>query len=110
MAIFMTSDVRGDFGGFSTRAFLERKDLGKDDYVIICGDFDGIWDGGEAERRVLDRLARPFITLFVDENCESMVIEKRLGVDHPTEMKKTAGMTVCHSRCFLHFMAKTEVE
>ena len=79
MAIFMTGDTHGDFSRFSARAFPERKNLGEDDYVIICGDFGGIWDGGEAEWQVLDRLARrPFITLFVGGSCESMVIEKRL--------------------------------
>lgn len=56
MAIFMTGDTHGDFSGFSARAFPEQKDLSKDDYVIICGDFGGLRNGGEAERRVLDWL------------------------------------------------------
>ena len=53
MVIFMTGDTHGDFGRFSARAFPEQKHLSKDDYVIICGDFGGIWDGSEAEQRVL---------------------------------------------------------
>ena len=53
MVIFMTGDTREDFGRFSARAFPEQKHLSKDDYVIICGDFGGIWDGSEAEQRVL---------------------------------------------------------
>ena len=53
MAIFMTGDTHGDFSRFSARAFPEQKDLSKADYVIICGDFGGLWDGGEAEQRVL---------------------------------------------------------
>lgn len=72
MAIFMTGDTHGDFGRFSTGAFPEQKDLSKDDYVIICGDFGGIWDGSEAEQQVLDWLEnRPFTTLFVDGNHEN---------------------------------------
>ena len=53
MVIFMTGDTHGDFGRFSARAFPEQKHLSKDDYVIICGDFGGIWDGSEAEQRAL---------------------------------------------------------
>ena len=72
MAIFMTGDTHGDFSRFSARAFPEQKNLGEDDYVIICGDFGGIWDSGEAEQRVLDWLEnRPFTTLFVDGNHEN---------------------------------------
>ena len=56
MAIFVTGDTHGDFRRFSARAFPERKNLGEDDCVIICGDFGGIWDGGEAEQRALDWL------------------------------------------------------
>ena len=48
MAIFMTGDTHGDFSRFSARAFPEQKDLSKGDYMIICGDFGGIWDGGES--------------------------------------------------------------
>ena len=47
MAIFMTGDTHGDFSRFSARSFPEQKDLSKDDYMIICGDFGRIWDGGE---------------------------------------------------------------
>lgn len=35
MAIFMTGDTHGDFSRFSARAFLEQRNLGKDDYAII---------------------------------------------------------------------------
>lgn len=69
MAIFMTGDTNGDFSRFSARAFPEQKDLSKADYVISCGDFGRIWDGGELEYR-------PFTILFVDGNHENMVIEE----------------------------------
>ena len=40
--------------------------------MIICGDFGGIWDSGEAEQRVLDWLGnRSFTTLLVDGNHEN---------------------------------------
>ena len=46
----------------------------KNDYVIICGDFGGVWDyRGESreEKYWLDWLEnKPFTTLFVDGNHE----------------------------------------
>lgn len=40
MAIFMTGDTHGDFGRLHPVAFREQGDLTKDDYLIICGDYD----------------------------------------------------------------------
>lgn len=44
----------------------------KDDYVIICGDFGGVWDEGKMETVLLDWLdSKSFTTLFVDGNHEN---------------------------------------
>ena len=44
----------------------------RDDYVIICGDFGGVWDGGKKDERNLDWLeSLPFTTLFVSGNHEN---------------------------------------
>lgn len=44
----------------------------KEDFVIICGDFGGVWSGKKEEGEKLDWLdARPFTTLFVDGNHEN---------------------------------------
>ena len=48
--------------------------LDKNDCVMICDDFGGIWDGGESSAGW--RIA-PLTTLFVDGSCENMVIEKK---------------------------------
>jgi predicted phosphodiesterase len=40
--IFVTGDTHGDFSRFAADRFPEQKELTKDDFVIICGDF-GIW-------------------------------------------------------------------
>ena len=37
--IYVTGDTHADFRRFSTREFPEQKELTKDDFVIICGDF-----------------------------------------------------------------------
>lgn len=48
------------------------KEMDRDDYVIICGDFGGVWSGGQADRHKLDWLEdKPFTTLFVDGNREN---------------------------------------
>ncbi len=45
MAIFITGDTHADFERFKKEIFYEQTELTKNDYVIVCGDFGGIWDG-----------------------------------------------------------------
>ena len=72
MAIFMTGDTHGDFSRLRPVAFREQGGLTKDDYLIICGDFGGVWDGSEIEQQWLDWLEdRSFTTLFVSGNHEN---------------------------------------
>lgn len=73
--IYITGDTHGDFNRFGPDIFPEQKEMTKDDYVIICGDFGGIWDigdGSKEENIILDWLEdKPFTTLFVDGNHEN---------------------------------------
>ncbi len=63
MAIFITGDLHGDFSRFKKEIFYEQTELAKDDYVIVTGDFGGVWDGSPNERHWLDWLdAKPFTT------------------------------------------------
>ncbi len=90
MAVFVTGDTHGadrigltDIDGFMprfrTRNFPEQKELSKTDYVIICGDFGGIWltdrmtiKETPKEKHDLDWLNnKPFTTLFVPGNHEN---------------------------------------
>ena len=72
MAIFMTGDTHGDFSRLRPAAFYEQVQLTKADYLVICGDFGGIWDGSNTEQQWLDWLEnRPFTTLFVSGNHEN---------------------------------------
>ena len=72
--IFVTGDLHGhiDKSKLNTQFFPQQKDLTKDDYVIIAGDFGGIWDESRSENWLLRWLEKkPFTTLFVDGNHEN---------------------------------------
>ena len=79
--IFITGDTHGEFTRFSTRNFTEQKNLTKDDYVIVCGDF-GIWGVSAEERYWLDWLNdKPFTTLFVSGNHENFDLLKTFPIE-----------------------------
>ena len=91
MAIFMTGDTHGDFSRLRPVAFREQGGLTKDDYLIICGDFGGVWDGSEIEQQWLDWLEdRSFTTLFVSGNHENY--------DLLRSTRQVSGMAVWCSR------------
>ncbi len=67
--IYVTGDVHGslDLYKLNSKFFPAGKKLTKDDYVIICGDFGGVWDKGESDKYVQDWFnEKPWTTLFVD--------------------------------------------
>ena len=77
--IYFTGDTHGDFRRFNTEFFPEGKNCTKDDFVIILGDFGGVWKPEEdgSERYWLDWLEKkPWTTLFIDGNHEN---HARLG-------------------------------
>jgi len=70
--IYVTGDTHGDFSKFSEENFPEGTGLTRDDYVIICGDFGGIWCGDERDNEGVDALEQlPFMVLFVSGNHEN---------------------------------------
>ena len=72
--IYVTGDIHGDPFRFSSDIFPEQKEMTKDDYVIICGDFGLVWEQKESktEKYWLDWLNnKPFTTLFLDGNHEN---------------------------------------
>ena len=67
-----SSDTHGGFQRFGSKYFPQQTQMGRNDYMIICGDFGGLWDGGQKDQHWLDWLAeKPFTTLFVDGNHEN---------------------------------------
>ena len=81
MAVYVTGDTHGDWmNRLKTDSFPEQKEMTKDDYVIICGDF-GLWDNSNREKYNLDWLEdKPFTTLFVSGNHENYDILDSLPV------------------------------
>lgn len=73
--IYITGDTHGEINRFSNNSFYEQKEMTKEDYVIILGDFGVVWDWqgeSEYERYWLDWLEqKPFTTLFIDGNHEN---------------------------------------
>lgn len=70
--IYCTGDIHGDPRRFSTECFPEQKEMTKDDFVIILGDFGLVWSGSKEEKYWIDWLNdKPFTTLFVDGNHEN---------------------------------------
>ncbi len=73
--IFVTGDIHSDPRRLSAESFYEQKEMTKDDYIIILGDFGLVWNGqGESstEKYWLDWLEeKPFTTLFIDGNHEN---------------------------------------
>lgn len=62
--IFITGDTHGDLSRFRKK---ELKKLRKTDALIICGDFGFVWDGSNAEQKLLKWLGkRKYSVLFVE--------------------------------------------
>jgi len=60
--IYITGDTHGDLARFKKCKMLK-----KGDFLLICGDFGFIWDGGKKEKAILKWLGkRKYHVLFVD--------------------------------------------
>lgn len=72
--IYATGDTHGIFVRFKPKYFSEQSDMTKDDYMIICGDFGGVWFGDKRDDAQLDELEQlPFTALFVGEIMKTMM-------------------------------------
>lgn len=70
--VFVTGDCHADFHRFNRKRFPLQKKLTRDDTVIICGDFGGVWADTEEERYWLNWLSQKSFTIcFVDGNHEN---------------------------------------
>ncbi len=72
--IYITGDthIPVDVQKLSTKRFPKQKEMTKDDYIIICGDFGGVWDGSNEEKYWIKWLKnKNFTTLFIDGNHEN---------------------------------------
>ena len=72
--IYITGDthIPVDIQKLATKRFPEQKEMTKNDYVIICGDFGGVWDDSNEEKYWIKWLKnKNFTTLFIDGNHEN---------------------------------------
>lgn len=72
--IFITGDTHADYdwNKLTTKSFPEQKKLTKDDYVIIAGDFGGVFLLDRTDKYIQKKYnERNFTTLFVDGNHEN---------------------------------------
>ena len=53
--IYLTGDTHGDIdiGKRTTRNWPLQKELTRDDYLIICGDFGAVWSGDREDDYLL---------------------------------------------------------
>lgn len=71
--IYVTGDTHGslDIHKLNTKNFIQ-KNMTKEDYVVILGDFGLVWDNSKGDKYWLDWLNKKnFTTLFVDGNHEN---------------------------------------
>lgn len=58
--------------GINNRNFKKGKNLTKNDYLRITGDFGFVWDGSKTDEYWLNWLnKKPYTVLFVDGNHEN---------------------------------------
>lgn len=74
--IYITGDVHGSVSinkRLNRKNFPQQKELTKNDYVIIVGDFGLVWDGSNEDKYWLKWLnkTKPFTTLYIDGNHEN---------------------------------------
>jgi predicted phosphohydrolase len=73
--IYITGDTHGEFNRFSAKLWKAGKELTDKDYVIILGDFGGVWSNNPdnpSEDYWFNWLnSKPWTTLFVDGNHEN---------------------------------------
>ena len=75
MSVFVTGDIHGAPQRLKVDMFPEQKEMSKNDFVIILGDFGLVWDyrgENKEEGYWLDWLdQKPFTTLFIDGNHDN---------------------------------------
>lgn len=72
--IYITGDTHGDYdiSKINTTNWALQKQLTRDDYLIICGAFGGVWYNNRKDNYLLNwHEKKPYTSLFVDGNHEN---------------------------------------
>lgn len=82
LMIHITGDFHGEINRFNKYFIPDEPSWGKDDYLIICGDFGFIFIDDEEEHALLDQIAqKPYTVLFLDGNHENFNAISRYPVE-----------------------------
>lgn len=69
--VYITADCHADWTRFGMKEFPDQKDMTRDDFIIVCGDF-GLWNKSKKEEWWFDWFEqKSFTLLFVDGNHEN---------------------------------------
>lgn len=80
--IYVTGDTHGLHDYYKLHIFAgQHPELTKDDYVIIAGDFGGVWDGKTLAADLKPYTELPFTVLFVDGNHENFDLLETFPVE-----------------------------
>ncbi len=70
--IYITGDTHGNYDFWKLVKFADaHPELTKEDYLIVAGDFGGVWSPKTLESSLRSYQALPFTVLFVDGNHEN---------------------------------------
>ncbi len=70
--IYITGDTHIPLDMKKLELFSAENQMTKEDFLIICGDFGGVWDNSSERRQWLDELdKKSYTTLFIDGNHEN---------------------------------------
>ena len=105
MSVFLTGDIHGDiYPRFNTKNFPIQKELTKNDFVIVLGDFGIPWCNDATDRYQLKELEnRPWTTLFLDGNHENFDLLR----EAPKEQWKNGTVRVIYGN--LRYLLRGEV-
>lgn len=85
MRLFVTGDVHRDYDYHKIKRFREhlKNDLTPDDYLVICGDFGILWDGGAGDDFFINKVYKKFpcTILWVDGNHENFDLLDKYSVE-----------------------------
>ena len=82
--IFVTGDTHGqnDITKVNTTYWPDQKDLNRDDILIVCGDWGGIWDGVGHDRYIQKWWKdKPFTVAWIDGNHENFALVNQLPME-----------------------------
>lgn len=80
--IYVTGDTHGTQDYYKLHIFAgEHPELTKDDYVIIAGDFGGVWSSKTLAADLKPYIDLPFTVLFVDGNHENFDLLETFRVE-----------------------------